>query len=90
MREMKSSNWKVLQDGIYFMDSGADSQRGTAAKAATARFYRFATKKIEEVGFRTPRPIASIGIEISPDGKWLYYSQEDSLTSELFLVENLP
>jgi len=88
--QMKSSNWKVLRDGIYFLDSGADSQRGTAPKAADARFYRFATKKIEELGFRTPKPISSIGIEISPDGRWLYYSQLDSATSELYLIENLP
>jgi len=88
--EMKSSNWKVVADGIYMMDSGMDSQKGTAPKAARARFYRFATGKIEDLGFETPKPIASIGIELSPDRKWLYYSQVDSVTSELYLVENLP
>ncbi len=88
--EMKSSNWKVLRDGIYLMDSGVDSQRGTATREANARFYRFATRTIQDLRFRTPKPIASIGIEVSPDQKWVYYSQVDSVSSDLFLAENLP
>ena len=88
--EMKSRNWKVLRDGIYMMDSQNNSQIGTAARVAKARFYRFATQKIEDLGFRTPKAIAYTGIDLSPDGKWVYYSQVDSSTSELYLVENLP
>jgi eukaryotic-like serine/threonine-protein kinase len=88
--EMKSRNWKVLRDGIYLLDSQSNSQIGTASRVADARFYRFATKKVEDLGFRTPRAIAYLGIDLSPDGKWVYYSQVDSSTSELSLVENLP
>ena len=88
--EMKSRNWKVLRDGIYLLDSHSNSQLGTAARIADARFYRFATKKLEDLGFRTPKPISYLGIDLSPNGKWVYYSQVDSLTSELYLVENLP
>jgi eukaryotic-like serine/threonine-protein kinase len=88
--EMKSRNWKVLRDGIYMMDSQSNSQVGTAARVADARFYRFATRKIEDLGFRTAKTIAYTGIDLSPDGKWVYYSQVDSATSELYLVENLP
>ena len=87
---MKSSNWKVMRDGIYLLRSGADSQRGTAPRIAEAFFYRFATKRIEDLHFRTAKPIPSIGIEVSPDGKWLYYSQVDSWENDLYLVENLP
>jgi Tol biopolymer transport system component len=88
--EMKSSNWQVLRDGIYMIDSGANSQFGTAARMGDARFYRFATKSIEDLGFRTPKPAALIGIDLSPDRKWVYYSQVDISTSELYLVDNLP
>jgi len=88
--EMKSRNWKVLREGIYLLDSQTNAQLGTAARVADARFYRFATKKTEDLGFRTPRAVAFIGIELSPDAKWVYYSQVDSSTSELQLVENLP
>jgi dipeptidyl aminopeptidase/acylaminoacyl peptidase len=87
---MKSRNWKVLRDGIYMMDSQTNSQIGTAARVGDAKFYRFATKRIEDLGFRTPKAISFIGIDLSPDGKWLYYSQVDGSTSELLLVENLP
>ena len=88
--EMKSRNWKVLPKGIYLLDSQTNSQLGTSARVANARFYRFATRKIQDLGFRTPKAIAFIGIDLSPDAKWVYYSQVDSSTSELDLVENLP
>jgi Tol biopolymer transport system component/tRNA A-37 threonylcarbamoyl transferase component Bud32 len=88
--EMKSRNWKVLRDGIYMLDSQSNSQIGTATRVADAKFYRFATKKIEDLRFRTPKAIAYTGIDLSPDEKWVYYSQVDSSTSELYLVENLP
>jgi len=88
--EMKSRNWKVLRDGIYLLDSHSNSQLGSASRIADARFYRFATKKLENLGFRTPKAISYLGIDLSPDEKWVYYTQVQSLTSELYLVENLP
>ena len=66
------------------------SQIGTAARVANARFYRFATKKLEDLGFRTTKAASYLGIDLSADRKWLYYTQVDSSTSELYLVENLP
>jgi hypothetical protein len=60
---MKSRNWKVLRNGIYLLDSKANSQLGTAPRVAVARFYRFATKQIEDLGFRTPKAIAYTGID---------------------------
>jgi serine/threonine protein kinase len=88
--EMMSRNWKVVRDGIYMLDSHSNSQLGTVARIADARFYRFATKKLEDLGFRTPKAISYLGIDLSPDGKWVYYTQVESLSSELYLVENLP
>jgi serine/threonine protein kinase/Tol biopolymer transport system component len=88
--EMKSRNWKVLKEGIYMLDSQTNSQFGTASRLAEARFYRFATKRIQNLGFRTPKAASYLGIDISRDGKWLYYSQVDSTLSNLLFVENLP
>lgn len=88
--EMKSRNWKVLKEGIYMLDSQTNSQLGTASRLAQARFYRFATKRIQNLGFRTPKAASYLGIDISRDGKWLYYSQVDSTLSNLLIVENLP
>jgi Tol biopolymer transport system component len=88
--EMKSRNWKVLKDGIYMLDSQTNSQHGTATRVGETRFYRFATRKIQDLGFRTPKAADYSGIDISPDGKWLYYSQVDKVINELVLTENLP
>ena len=68
------------------------SQIGTAARVADARFYRFATKEKmkENLGFRTTKAASYLGIDVSADRKWLYYTQVDSSTSELYLTENLP
>ena len=72
------------------LDSHTSSQIGTAARVADARFYRFATKKLEDLGFRTAKAASYLGIDLSADRKWLYYTQVDSSTSELYLTENLP
>ena len=88
--EMKSRNWKVMRDGIYILDSHSNSQIGSASRVADAKFYRFATRKVEDLDFRTPKAISYLGIDLSHDSKWVYYSQLDSVTSELDLVENLP
>ena len=90
MPDLKSRNWKVLNDGIYMLDSHTSSQIGTAARVANARFYRFATKKVEDLGFHTSKAASYLGIDLSADRKWLYYTQVESSTSDLYLVENLP
>jgi dipeptidyl aminopeptidase/acylaminoacyl peptidase len=88
--ELKSRNWKVLSDGVYMLDSHTSSQIGTAVRIANARFYRFATKKVEDLGFHTSKAASYLGIDLSADRKWLYYTQVESSTSDLYLVENLP
>jgi hypothetical protein len=55
---MKSRNWRVLRDGIYMLESQNISESWTAARVANARFYTFATKKIEDLGFRAPKAIS--------------------------------
>ena len=87
----KNRNWKVLADGIFLLDTGLPSPGGpTVSVPGEAMFYRFATRRIERLGFVTPKPIGPNGIDISPDRKWLYYSQIDAQTSDLQLIENLP
>jgi hypothetical protein len=88
--EMKSRNWKVLREGIYLLDSQNNSQLGTTSRVAQARFCRFATKKIQDLGFRTPKAATFIGIDVSPDEKWLYFSQIDSSITDLYVTENQP
>jgi serine/threonine protein kinase len=87
--EVQDRNWKVLADGIYLLDTGVSSRMGSW-RPGEAMFYRFANRRIEKLGFITPRPVSPQGIDISPDRKSLLFSQADSRASDLQLTENLP
>jgi WD40 repeat protein len=87
--EYKSRNWKVLSDGIYLVDTATNSGI-LQSRPGTAFFYRFATRKIEPLGFTTPRPITYTGIDLSPDRKWVYFPMTDAQATDLQLAENLP
>jgi Tol biopolymer transport system component/tRNA A-37 threonylcarbamoyl transferase component Bud32 len=88
----KSRNFVVLSDGIYGLDGGEASPAGgspaTNVRPGRARFYRFRTRRWEDLGFTTARTVATNGIEVSPDRQWLYYSQGDEHGSAIMLVEN--
>ncbi len=88
--EYKNRDFKVLSDGIYLLDIATNSQLQTSSRPGTAMFYRFATRKIEKLGFTTPRPVINNGIELSPDRKWLYFPMVDAQASDLQLAEDLP
>jgi hypothetical protein len=67
-----------LDPGIYFI-SWKD---GTPS----IRFLRFDTNTISTVG-RFDKGLG-IGLTVSPDGKWILYTQVEQSGSELMLVEN--
>ena len=52
-------------------------------------FYSFAGAEVNEV-FRTEKevPTGFLGLSVSPDGKWLLYTQGDQFGSDIMLVEN--
>lgn len=87
--EYKNRNWKILSDGLYLLDTATNSQI-SQSRPGTAFFYRFATRKVEPLGFTTPRPIAYTGIDLSRDRKWVYFPMVDAQATDLQLVENLP
>jgi Tol biopolymer transport system component len=86
--EFKSRNFAVLSDGLYGLDAGTAEPGGVQAQTGKARFYRFKTRKWEDLGFVTEKPVNPNGISLSPDRKWLYYSQIDERGSDIMLVEN--
>ncbi len=69
--------WIVVPDGIYF--TPLDNPRAIC-------FYDFATKRTREV-FRTNKDLG-FGMSVSPDGRYMLYSQLDENNSSIMLVNN--
>jgi Tol biopolymer transport system component len=71
------SPWTLAPKGIYFVP---------ADKARSLWFYDFATKKTHEV-FHIAKNFSE-GISLSPDGRYLLYSQVDENNSDIMLARN--
>jgi hypothetical protein len=70
----------IVNEGIYFIP------RPDSAGRTSLQFFNFATKKIRSITtFEGP---AGYYLSISPDGRWILYSQIDQMGSDLMLVEN--
>jgi Tol biopolymer transport system component len=74
------SNFAVVEQGIYFI------ARSESAAGSPIQFFNFATKKIRPIA-ATEKPV-HLGVSISPDNRWILYSQLDQAGSDLMLVEN--
>ena len=71
--------WTVVEKGIYF---------ATAEDPAKPliEFYSFATRSVTQVA-RLARPFRSV-FSVSPDGRWLLFTQLDQSGSDIMLMEN--
>ena len=71
--------WAVVEDGIYYLDS--TTKPGIA-------FFEFATGRTTRI-FGLENPAEGMpGLAIAPDKKTILYAQQDSLSSDIILVEN--
>jgi Tol biopolymer transport system component len=71
--------WSLTADGIYFYD--------TTTKAI--EFFSFNTRKVTQVAKREKPPHFSVpGFAVSPDGRWILFTQVDQDDSHIMLVEN--
>jgi hypothetical protein len=70
--------WVPDRHGIYFIEP-----------AWRIAYYRFATGATTPI-VRLPHDamVASPGLALSPDGRWLLYGQRDRSVSDIMLVEN--
>jgi Tol biopolymer transport system component len=76
-------NYVVSRQGVYFMPR---ISRRFYDASGQIHLYRFATGEIEDVAALDKPPF--FGLDISPDGRWLLYSQMERLDGDLMLVEN--
>lgn len=71
--------WKVVDEGIYFAAIESPTRQ-------MIKFFDFATEKLTPVA-PVEKPF-SLGLSISPDGRWLIYSQVDRTGRDIMLMEN--
>jgi len=69
--------WTTVHGGIYFVPVGSPD---------SLHYYDFASGQIRDV-LRLQKDFSD-GLSISPDGRYLLYSQIDDLNSDIMVVEN--
>ena len=69
-------SWTLIRDGIYF---------GPANPFGNVSFFDFATRHIHSV-FEAEQ--APFGLSVSPDGRYMLYSQNGEIRSDIMLVEH--
>jgi hypothetical protein len=74
--------WAVAEQGIYFATEEKPKQ-------PLIEFFSFATGKVAPVAMLEKELIsATSGLAVSPDGRWLTWSQVDQISSDIMLLEN--
>jgi hypothetical protein len=71
------ANWAVAAEGIYF--NPQDDPRSIS-------FYDFATKHTREL-FKVDKDLDE-GMSVSPDGRYILYSQVDESNADIMLVDH--
>ena len=75
-----TTDWALADDGIYFIDR--------RAQPIAISFFELATKKIRQIVTLNKPPFIWGGLSLSPDGKWLAYTQLDDTPSDIMLVDH--
>jgi Tol biopolymer transport system component len=71
--------WDLAADGIYFYDAGTKA----------IEMFAFATHKVTQIAKPEKDPVAfNPGFAVSPDGRWILFSQVDQVDQHIMLVEN--
>ncbi len=76
--------WTLTGQGICFFDFSGST-------GAAVKFYSFSTGKVtllREFSKDTQVDRSSTALTVSPDGRWILYTQYDQSGSNLMLVEN--
>ncbi len=75
-------SWAVVEQGIYFITAETPAR-------PLIEFFGFVTGRVTQVAtLERPIPRGIAGISVSPDGRWLLYTQLDQRGSDIMLMEN--
>ena len=82
--------WAVVEDGIYFLDfERLNVSLLNVIPKAIVKFYSFATGSISRaIVVHNLRTTPYAGLAVSPDRRWLLYTQLNRPTSNIMLVED--
>jgi eukaryotic-like serine/threonine-protein kinase len=74
--------WTVRENGIYFYQYGP-------AGRPLLQFFSWATRRVTTLFSPGIPPVRSVpGLDVSPDGRFLLYTQTDQKIEGLFMIEN--
>ncbi len=74
---LRVASWTLSSGGIYFVPADA---------LKSVRYFEFATKRIRTI-FEVDRLLGT-GLSLSPDGRWILYSQEGDESGDIMLVDH--
>jgi Tol biopolymer transport system component/predicted Ser/Thr protein kinase len=80
LRGVHPFRWALAEKGVYFAEP--------EEKGGVIKLFNFATRKVTRVVTMEKPPILTSGLAVSPDGRWLLYSQLDVESADIMLVEN--
>jgi len=72
------ANWDLVQGGVYFFPQD---------DMLTLNYFDFSTKKVHPI-LKVSGGGAFLGLSVSPDGRYVLYSELDDYRSDIMLVEN--
>jgi Tol biopolymer transport system component/tRNA A-37 threonylcarbamoyl transferase component Bud32 len=73
--------WKLTDKGIYFI-------KQDTVKQGQICFYNFSTQQTRQIAVTEKSIYPYSGIDVSPDGQSLLYSQVDRIESDIMLMQN--
>jgi Tol biopolymer transport system component len=73
------AQWAVVDEGVYFVNA-------TEPSSPAIEFFDFATSQVRSIA--TLEKPTVFGLAVSPDGRWILYTQIDRRDSDIMLVEN--
>ena len=74
--------WAVVDRGIYFIDPATKPR-------ATLKLFSFTSRRVMQIAAIEKKPYPGVpGFAVSPDGRWILFTQLDQSGSDIMLVEN--